>query len=172
MKKKLSFNFFGKLLAGLLAIVLIITGILFMKTDSSDVIAADSAQDFFAEEWDISSYRSGDTYTYPKPKTSGKEGYLFAGWYTDKSCDTAYTITTIEGVKTAWAKYVPAETLEVKFQATEGLNEQSESSNLRIVSTVDSTNYSKVGFKILSLLTGVEKTTESTEVYKRIKSNT
>lgn len=173
MKKKLSSNFFGKVAVGVLTAALIVTGMLLLETDSSKVYASSTTKDFITKYVpDISAYRNGESYTYPKPATEGKEGYIFAGWYTDETCATYYDNETIENVTSAYAKYVPADTLEVKFQVTAGTDAASESSNLRIVSTVDTTHYNKVGFEILSVSTGVTKTTESTNVYKRIKSNT
>lgn len=55
--------------------------------------------------------------------------------------------------------------MQVKFQVNQGRDKP------RIVSTVESTNYTRVGFKILSD-TGVEKTTKSWEVFKKIESVT
>ena len=163
----------------LLAAALLMVSLIFADVSSSNVFAeepSESTKDFYAQEvTDVSVYRTEGNYTYPKPTENGKEGYVFAGWYTTIDCTTAYTETALAGIQSGtavYAKYVPAETMDVKFQVTNGTNAASEKSSLRMVSSVDTLNYQKVGFKIKSLSTGAEKTTDSTKVFKRIKSST
>ena len=171
MKEKVSRKFWSKLAAGFFAIALIMTGVLFAENGSSEVFASGTTKDISVREVsDISAYRTEDGYTYPKPTEEGKTDYIFAGWYADSACTEAYTTSTIEGVTKAYAKYVPAETMDVKFQVLAGTNVASEKTDLRMVSTVDSTNYQKVGYSIIA--NGKELLTDTQSVFKRIKSNT
>ena len=171
MKEKVSRKFWSKLAAGFFAISLIMTGVLFVGNGSSEVFASGTTKDISVLEVpNISEYRTEDGYTYPKPTEEGKTDYIFAGWYTDSTCTEAYTTSTIEDATSAWAKYVPAETMDVKFQVSAGTNIASEKTDLRMVSTVDSTNYKKVGYSIIA--NGKELLTDTQSVFKRIKSNT
>lgn len=83
--------------------------------------------------YDVSEFKSGDTYTYPT-----RPGCVFAGWYTDETCETVYTGTT--GV--AYAKFVSEKILSVKFQW------KNDKTAIRFLSTMDHTNYQGVGFII------------------------
>ena len=76
-------------------------------------------------------------------------GYLFAGWFKDdqgvepiKGADNV-----ADGAK-VYAKFVPAYLLSIKNQNLDGIDETSEKANVRVVSSVDSLNYQKVGFEL------------------------
>lgn len=74
-------------------------------------------------------------------------GYLFAGWFKDDKGNTAYKADeNVAGV--AYAKFVPAQVLSVKTQVDDQDKTVGSSTNIRIVSSVDSLDYSKIGFKI------------------------
>lgn len=187
MKEKWTHNLLGKFAAGLFTIAMILFGVCFFNTESSSVQAEETATESTAKTTsteaiyvpveNITSYRSGDTYTYPKPTESGKEDWIFAGWYyEDAEAENGYaaygSANEMNNVTSAHAKYVSPDVLSAKFQVTAGTNAASEKASLRIVSTVDSTDYRKVGFQLTSLRTGKTQTTTSTTVYKRIKSAT
>lgn len=89
----------------------------------------------------ISTYRSGETYTYPE-----KQGLVFAGWYTDAE----YTKPLAKAEKSgyAYAKFVDEKVLTVKFQLTANTTKDSEFTDLRILTTVDTLNYIDVGFQV------------------------
>ena len=55
---------------------------------------------------------------------------------------------TIESTATAYAKYVDADVLSVKYQLPANVSSSDESTTLRLVTTVDSLQYSFVGFQI------------------------
>ena len=92
----------------------------------------------FGEEiegyYDVSTYKSATPYTHPE-----RENMLFAGWFTDSTCTTAYTETT--GV--AYAKFIDEDILgPVKFQeATDG-------TAIRFLSSLDNAKYQEAGFII------------------------
>lgn len=88
--------------------------------------------------------------------TPGKNGYLFAGWYSDaeeKTGDEANYLTTLEGVTgTVYAKFVPERVLSIKAQISTSLldtNADNDSNAaIRFVTSVDSLNYQEIGFKL------------------------
>lgn len=109
--------------------------------------------------YDISVYRSGANYTYPE-----KEGYVFAGWYTDKNLKTSLGGDVTTG--NAYAKFVDENVLSVKCQLTAGTTEKSETTNLRMVTTVDNLRYQSAGFQIT--VGKITQITTSKTVYTQI----
>ena len=125
------------------------------------------------ESCDIASYWTKSTKTAPT-----KTGYVFGGWYT-KSGDT-YTalkeadITTDSdgkaNVSGTYAKYVPAQILSVKAQNASGTAAgDGNAASVRVISALDSTDYQKVGFKILVNNKNDLGTLETTEVFIGLK---
>lgn len=174
MEGKISHKFSGKLVARIFVLALIITGMFFMGNSVGTVQAEEAVTDtvLYVKEDNVSEYRSGDSYTYPKPTETGKENWIFAGWYNGNTTDAVpYKATELKSLAEGaevYAKYVPEEVLSVKFQTSAGTNAASETSNLRMVSTVDSADYTTVGFSITA--NGKTLVTKSGSVYKRIKS--
>jgi hypothetical protein len=79
------------------------------------------------------------------PNEGPKEnGYVFSGWFTDEKCTKVLSTNTVDGK--AYAKFVDANVLTVKGQITANTNQDSEKTNMRFVTTVDSLNYEKIGF--------------------------
>ena len=75
------------------------------------------ANDIFYKCLDISEYRAaidnaGNYESYPK-----EDGFVFAGWYQEANETTEVAKETKTG--TAWAKFVPEDTLFVKAQTTQ-----------------------------------------------------
>lgn len=97
-------------------------------------------------------------WTYPV-----KDGMIFAGWYTDNTCQTSYEET--DGY--AYAKFVDENVLTVKGQIPADTTAESPSTTIRFVSTVDSKEYSAVGFEIEYLYNGrtYRASWEGTDVY-------
>ena len=114
---------------------------------------------------DISAYREQDNFTYPT-----KEGKVFGGWYTDAALTKTLSKATLTGP--AYAKWVDENVLSVKWQITADTAAESEKTNLRLLTTVDSLEYDKVGFHS-DMYGKVEGGMDfaSTKVYKRIKSS-
>ena len=114
---------------------------------------------------DISEYRKteGD-YTIPDDISNG---YLFAGWFEDESCEKAIDIDKRNGA--AYAKFVDAELLRVKAQVTAGTTILSEKTSMRILSAVDSLDYSKVGFELK--VGNITRTVGNNTVYKSLTVN-
>lgn len=106
---------------------------------------------------DISAYRTEGAYTAPE-----KDGYVFAGWFTDEACTTPVTTQTTN----VYAKWVTKDVLSVKAQVLAGTTAASESTDLRFLTTVDSLDYQNIGFRIT--INGKTSTPASTSVYKTI----
>lgn len=107
----------------------------------------------------ISAYRTEGAYTAPE-----KDGYVFAGWFTDEACTTPVAVDTVSG--SAYAKWVTKDVLSVKAQVLAGTTTASESTDLRFLTTVDSLDYQNIGFRIT--INGKTNTPASTSVYKAI----
>ena len=157
------------------AVAMVVAGILGTGVGS---IAAKSTEETDVVKYveyteDISSYLNNNTAPeYPTSEPIGF-GYLFGGWY-DKNGDvyTAIKNTTDFANKTGTvvAKFVPAQTLSVKCQNWAGTKAGDSDVIVRVISAVDSTNYSGYGFEISRITDGVEKalgTYEAKEVYSK-----
>lgn len=99
------------------------------------------AQQAYSEVYDlmdVSPYRSGAEYTAPT-----KDGCVFAGWFTDPEL----TQPLDKGVKAgyAYAKFVDCQTLTMRYQLK---SDTSDAADLRMLTSVDSLNYSNVVFEV------------------------
>ncbi len=112
---------------------------------------------------DISSYRASGSYTAPV-----KNGYRFAGWYEDAEFTRAIGTNVTSGA--AYAKFVEADVMKINAQILAGTTADSESTSMRLLSTVDSLNYQKVGFR-LYIEEGQVKEFSSGTVYTEIIAN-
>lgn len=118
--------------------------------------------------YDISQFRNGGAYTAPT-----KKGYVFAGWYTTsdpalQGPETAAPADAKEG--RYFAKFVNENVLTTKFQVKAGTNANSDKTDLRMLTSVDTLLYKEVGFKVVRN-GGEEETKPTTTVYTQITSN-
>lgn len=95
-------------------------------------------------------------------------GYLFAGWYTDEACTTHITANSGAG----YAKFVPADVLSIGTQASP---EKDGKRNLRFITTVEGSNYDKVGIDVRYYKDGVLQTKGTKEnggkaLWKKIRA--
>ncbi|MCC8076375.1 MAG: InlB B-repeat-containing protein [Clostridiales bacterium] len=72
-----------------------------------------------------------------------KDGYLFAGWFTDEDYTTAADFSDVTGDMTVYAKYVSADYLQVKAST---VSSKGVVKSIRMISATDSKNYAEVGF--------------------------
>ncbi len=93
-------------------------------------------------------------------------GYVFGGWYTTAACDEPIAANKTTG--NAFAKWVPNNVLSVKYQTTADTTIYDTTTNLRLVTTVDSVNYSKVGF-VLNNGERDSKPAMANTVYEKIR---
>lgn len=91
---------------------------------------------------DVAPYRSGENYTAPV-----KDGYVFAGWYTDADLTAPLPVDVTTGY--AYAKFVDEAVLSVKWQVTTGTDAASADTNLRLVTSVDGLDYAGVSFRVV-----------------------
>lgn len=101
-------------------------------------------------------------------KANENYGYLFGGWFRKTSDEKYDPIDHADEKTTAgdtvYAKFVPSYVLGVRCQNSQGTKADSESANLRIVSSLDSRNYQKVGFELLKIIKKSDGSIESQEV--------
>lgn len=71
-------------------------------------------------------------------------GYVFAGWFADKGCETVVN----DNSEMTFAKFVNENVLSVKAKLKDDTTVNSEKTNIRFVTTVDSLNYKEIGFEI------------------------
>lgn len=142
------------------------------ETEASGVIYVQ-----YSDSFDYTSYLEKNV----APEYTGVDadgvGYLFGGWY-DK-VDNTYTAikdtTDLANKKgTVVAKFVPAQTLSVKCQNWAGTNAESNAVIVRVISAVDSTNYSNYGFVVsridekgVETLLGTYISEDSDDVYSK-----
>lgn len=150
------------------------------------VTAEEDIRVFFASEYcsyiinsasytrasDITGYRGSDVnsgkdyYTAPT-----KSGYVFAGWYQDANYEEAVSSSTVSG--TAYPKFVEDEVLTIKAQVTAETTATSESTNLRVITGVDTLNYSKIMIHVsASLASGkvIDKSITTSRVYTQVRT--
>lgn len=154
MNKRIS-NAMKKLTVSVLAVIMVVSGIVIMP----ETVEAETGTDDTVVYED----RTSDFQAYWKADGSGtapsKAGYVFGGWYTGNETDgyTALNVTTAtaklaeenltDGVI---AKFVPSYVLSVKAQINEGVTKgDGKVASIRIISSVDSKSYQKVGFEVL-----------------------
>ncbi len=164
MKKNIGNNLMKKAAAGLLSLTLAFSGAVFLADAVSRVQAAETGTEtyYHTEKFsDIGAY-TGGARTAPKPTDTAYEDWLFAGWFEDEACKTVSEAAGGE----AYAKFVPAEVLSVKCQIAANTTKESPSDKLRVISSVDSLDYSEVGFDIT--VNDVTRNYKSTKVYTKI----
>lgn len=142
--------------------IIMATGIMFFGGESSVAYAEE-------ETYYITEPQSGLNITNnmvaPKPTTEGKETYIFAGYFSDRTCETPVVEST---EATVYKKFVPADIMSVKAQVTEGTRSDTNKTDMRLVTTVDSLDYQEVGFDVYFNGAKTPVNAKSTTVYKRI----
>lgn len=112
---------------------------------------------------DVSQYRSDGVYTAPE-----RDGKVFAGWYTDAELTQPLGRDVTSGY--AYAKFVDEKVLTLKWQVTNGTNADSANTNLRMLTSVDSLEYSLVSFVIS--FNEITRTVSTGKVYQTILAGT
>lgn len=109
------------------------------------------------------------TYIGVKAPECKSEGYVFAGWYADKTCEKTPIRSTEQVTETAYALFVTENVLSVKAQLSADVLSAGTSAtkaDLRFVTTVDTLKYKEVGFKFI--IKGKEVTTSTKTVYTQL----
>lgn len=153
----------SKIIAFSILVVTLICSVIFAVGATED-----TSKDYYkVVPMEVKEYRSNlEDPSVPKYDESGE--YIFAGWFTDDTCKTAIATDMQEG--TAYAKFVPADILGVKaqinIQLTDDNTENDEEGAIRFVTSVDSLDYSEVGF-VFERGKGEEKKSSS-KVYETL----
>lgn len=134
-----------------------------MVEELNDIVIPYSAKEF-------ATYRSADGHTAPTYKN-----YLFAGWFTGAPYDYTVAVpssaTTIEE-ETVYAKFVVRDILTVKAQVSAELTDDDltndSTGNIRFATTVDTLDYSEVGFRVSYDKTGNGDLTEKSHVNNKV----
>lgn len=159
MKTKVMKSISKKLLSGILAVAMVISGVVIIPNT-----AKAATEVYFAT---MDEYKMSDYWSTSQKKVPVKEGYVFSGWYKNDKTTPLKQADLEVADDTAVAKFVPTEVLSIKTQ--KGTSQDGKIS-LRLLSSVDSTNYQEVGFKHKLAITN-EGTTSDTKVYSKIRQS-
>lgn len=159
MDKKKVMNLTKKLVAGCLALSVIVAGIV-VTPKAAEAEGAIVQGEITYKPMDMATYWDTDSKTAPV-----MADHVFAGWYTADESEKFTAIKEADGIPantiTTYAKFVPAYVLSVKTQvekkaeitSTEAADKISGneefSTFIRVLSSVDSGDYKEVGFEIL-----------------------
>lgn len=145
----------------LLAVMLVVAGSFAVPT------SANAADERYVEEIEgvrYVKYKEYDNENYPPlgiepgrpggaPEYSGVNddyGFLFAGWFVKR--EGLYTPLQAKGDvregEEVYAKYVPANVLSVKCQNQAETSQSTPTTNIKLISSVDSLNYRTIGFEL------------------------
>ena len=144
-----------KLTVSVLAVVMVVSGIVIMpetaeaETATADAVVYEDRTSDFQVKWKADGSGSAPS----------KAGYVFGGWFTGNETD-GYTALNVETATAKLAeenltegviaKFVPSYVLSVKAQINEGVKKgDEEAASIRIISSVDSKSYQRVGFEVL-----------------------
>ena len=185
MKVRLSNVFIKQLVATMFAVAFILLGVCFGSSDAERVYAADVVTTpHESGKFEYVAFTDADVVkSYLGNSAPGtKEGYVFAGWYTDEACTEAIKNSTqVDEATTStfYAKYISENVLSTKVQISAASTNAEEGSvdtrNMRFVSSVDELNYRAVGFALKYKENGSDTwtkfKTEGKVVFSRIKAN-
>ena len=198
MNKKQIMKFCKRIIAGASAIGMIVTGIVVYPKQAEAAVAEDRVI-FDSHTYSIQEHWNADANKRIAPV---REGYVFGGWFkqTDQNVEGAeaeigtsnYYLPLTEAELntdsddecdyegTAYAKFVPAQVLSVKAQNSDGVDKDTINNigqnpmYVRVMSSLDSANYEKVGFDIwlankIQVLKKAEGAAEATEPLETTK---
>lgn len=122
-------------------ISMLVCGIALMLSAIYHPIDANAASDSngLYDKAEVHAYRESNTYP-------SKDGYVFAGWYQDAAFEKPVSGITPE--TGAYAKFVDANVLTVKCQLKKDTLIENATTDLRVITSVDSLDYQEVGFEI------------------------
>ena len=189
MKNKQVTRIFKKLTFAIFAVGMLVIGIVVCPKQADAVVVEDKVIYLNYDEYDINKYWNSDE---AKRKAPVKEGYVFGGWFASGDESTPLTEAELKTQvpNSAYAKFVPAQVLSVKAQngVEQGKNPIESASDItkdnpmyvRVMSSLDSENYQKVGFDIYlansirvykggTLENPTLEPTETTTIYTGIK---
>ena len=145
-----------KIVAALLATAMVISGVVIAP---KNVEASTASSVIFESRNDCATYlgksapefafNADNMYTSvdkaEKVDAVDEKGYVFGGWY-DANEEPLLKDTQVTGE--VFAKWVPASVMSIKAQNHSSVGEASEDASIRVITSVDSLYYQKVGFTI------------------------
>ena len=150
-----------------LAVSIVLSGILFINTESSEAQAASVSTDGSYVTLAKSEVTWDGTAGVAPTTTGTYADWLFAGWFTSTDCSLENAITDVANVgDSSYAKFVRPDMLNVKLQISSGATYNG-NYVIRFVSSVDSLDYKNVGFVVNETMSNT-----SNQVYERIDSAT
>ena len=140
-------------MTGILTAAMVITGVVVSPVQAEAEKGDDIKWVEYSSKEKVAEFKQ--LYADKKAPECADAGFVFAGWYTEKET-AAYNVskaekainkgTDVSSMDKAYAKFVPAYVLSVKgqnrFDSTNG-------AQMRIVSSVDSLHYEKVGVQLM-----------------------
>lgn len=153
MKRVFNNKMINKVVLGLLGLVLSVMIASSLSANGSKVLAAsgeqlDTSTDFLTVEYTADDAKTKIGTSAPaQPTLEGYEDWLFAGWYKDIEC-TKPIRTADEATDSCYAKFVPTDVLSVKCQVLADTTSESEKTNMRFTTSIDTNQYWNVGFVI------------------------
>ena len=158
MRRELSHEFGRKMIAVLFAFAMTMFSVFGLGVSENEVLAATTSMvtandkgyfvpsEAYTKE-QIQTYKDNNTYPILSAATyTDSQDWLFAGWFTDADCETPIGSEIPD--TGAYAKFVHADVLSVKCQIESSTQSDTEHTNMRLISTLDSLMYDKVGFKV------------------------
>lgn len=137
-----------KIVTGFLVVAMVVSSISLSSMKTEAAYAYEDNIQYIQEGYNIKDYWNEDSAKRIAPV---KEGYVFGGWYADDNGEQPLTEETAKTATEAFAKFVPAYVLSVKAQIDADTKEAKDGkdASMRVISSIDSRNYKKVGFDIL-----------------------
>lgn len=166
MKMSKRFNVTSKIVAGMIAGIVIVSG---MTVGSLETEAAD-----LTVKYTQCSVTDGNA------EIPIEKDYVFGGWYETAGSEkplkesVEQVVAERNDITTVYAKMVPAQVLSVKMQVNGSAKEDDgEKSTMRVLSAVDDTRYREVGFEVyLGDNTSEFPTEKISTVYKKLTYTT
>lgn len=158
MKMSNRFKITKRVLAGMIAGIVMTSGVTVnpMKTEAAEEPAVKYVQ---------------CSITNGKAEIPVEKDYVFGGWYETEGKENPLkdSVETVSG-NTIYAKMVPAQVLSVKMQINSSAKpNDNEKTTMRVISSVDDTNYREVGFEVyLGNNTTEFPTDKISTVYKKL----
>jgi len=164
-----------RIFAGIMALVLIVTGLYFVDPEGNEVLAAETTQAVENKDYLALPYDQVNLGTIPTAKSTEYADWLFAGWFTGEGCSKESALAEVDTPnENCYAKFLPKEVLDVKVQTMDAYVKEGEieapNGAIRFVSSVDSLDYQYAGFHI-TYPDGSTKEHLIYQVQKKIDSN-
>ena len=155
-----------------LAVALVIFGVTYVGTKADEVKASatlvmseDKSYGTLTKDEALATINANDDLT--GNDIPNYEGYLFAGWFADENGVCSLDTAVSSKDDATHAKFVKEDTLSVKMQIVDaGKVQDATNGAIRFISSVDSLDYSQVGFKV----DGTDYPVVDNVVYERIDS--